>query len=31
MYLNSDSELRYPVNFSATSREVELRGEAFLK
>ena len=31
MYLNSDSELRYPVNFSATSREVELRGEAFFE
>ena len=31
VYLNSDSELRYPVNFSATSREVELRGEAFFE
>ena len=31
VYLNSDSELRYPVSFSATSREVELRGEAFFE
>ncbi|MFR7874967.1 MAG: FecR family protein [Butyricimonas paravirosa] len=29
--MNSDSELRYPVSFSATSREVELRGEAFFE
>ena len=31
VYLNSDSELRYPVSFCATSREVELRGEAFFE
>lgn len=31
VFLNSDSELRYPVNFGATSREVELKGEAFFE
>ncbi|MBS7199551.1 MAG: DUF4974 domain-containing protein [Bacteroidales bacterium] len=29
VFLNSESELRYPVNFGANSREVELKGEAF--
>lgn len=31
VFLNSESELRYPVNFSANSREVELKGEAFFE
>lgn len=29
VFLNSESELRYPVNFGTNFREVELKGEAF--
>lgn len=29
VFLNSESELRYPINFGMISREVELKGEAF--
>jgi len=31
VFLNSESELRYPVNFGENSREVELKGEAFFE
>lgn len=31
VFLNSESELRYPINFGTTSREVELKGEAFFE
>lgn len=31
VFLNSESELRYPVNFDANSREVVLKGEAFFE
>ncbi len=31
VYLNSESELRYPVRFMGKEREVELKGEAFFE
>jgi len=31
VYLNCDSELRYPVNFGGGERRVELKGEAFFE
>ena len=31
VFLNSESELRFPVNFGMTSRNVELKGEAFFE
>ncbi|MDE5420731.1 FecR domain-containing protein [Ancylomarina sp. DW003] len=31
VYLNCDSELRYPVNFGERERRVELKGEAFFE
>lgn len=31
VYLNCDSELRYPVNFGEGERRVELKGEAFFE
>lgn len=29
VFLNSESELRYPIHFAGSAREVELKGEAF--
>lgn len=31
VFLNSDSELRYPVKFTGKNREVDLKGEAFFE
>lgn len=31
VWLNSDSELRFPVNFSSSSRDVYLKGEAYFE
>lgn len=31
VFLNSESELRYPINFGTMLREVELKGEAFFE